>query len=267
VPNFLFVSDLASTVSQAQVARLADVARAAVSQWRKRHLDFPVSVGGTGDRFLLGEVIGWLDGRSIPASNRAPDETVGATYGGRVRRRLRAAERPDTDLPLRSLRALGPEIRGYAPLADYLYLLLCLAFLRLYDQDRWAQLVRQVPPVGDLGDARRLLRGVVATVDASLGYPDLLSGPDAPPTRLRPRAFEPVRKVVKLAADLRPGDFRRLRADFLREVRVHAHAICTPTSVTRTMVAHGSRAGAEKQDQKHYPHPPCRLGAAGKSHS
>jgi type I restriction enzyme M protein len=146
VPSFVFVSDLATTVSQAQVARLADVARAAVSQWRKRHADFPLPVGGVGDQFLLGEVIGWLDGRSIPASSRAADETIGATYGGRVRRRLRAAERPETDLLLRSLRALGPEIRGHAPLADYLYLLLCLAFLRLHDQNRWAQLVRRVPP-------------------------------------------------------------------------------------------------------------------------
>ena len=236
-PSFFFVSERASTVSQAQVASLANVARTAVSQWRKRYADFPLPVNRTDDRFLLGEVIGWLDGRTIPASSRAPDEAAGATYGHRVRQRLRAAERPDTALLLRRLRALGPDIRGHAPLADYLYLLLCLAFLRLHDQYGWAQLIRRVPPVGDLGDARRLLRDVVARVDASLGYPDLLSGPAAPPTRLRPRAFEPVRKVVELTADLRPDDFRRLRAEFLREVRIHSDAICTPISVTRTMVA------------------------------
>jgi hypothetical protein len=43
--------------------------------------------------------------------------------------------------------------------------------LRLHDQNRCAQLVRRVPPVGDLGEARRLLRRVVATVDASRAAP------------------------------------------------------------------------------------------------
>ncbi|MFI7284849.1 N-6 DNA methylase [Micromonospora chersina] len=74
-------------------------------------------------------------------------------------------------------------------------------------------------------------------MDASLGYPVLFSGPDAPPTRLRPRAFEPVRKVIELTAGFRPGDFERLRAAYLREVGLHSDAIYTPTSVARTMVA------------------------------
>ena len=87
---------------------------------------------------------------------------------------------PTTDLLLRSLLALGPEVCGDAPRSDYLYLLVCLAFLRLHDQDRWAQLTRAVPPSGDPGDARRLLRRVVAAVDGSLGYPDLLRRPGRP---------------------------------------------------------------------------------------
>ncbi|MFI7284848.1 hypothetical protein ACIBOV_31795 [Micromonospora chersina] len=56
------MSDFSTTVSQAQVAGLADVARAAVTQWRKRHPDFPAPVGGASDRFLVDDVIGWLDG-------------------------------------------------------------------------------------------------------------------------------------------------------------------------------------------------------------
>ena len=146
------------------------------------------------------------------------------------------AQRPDESFLIRSLRALGPEVCGDAPHSDYLYLLLCLAFLRLHDQDRWAQLTRHVPSSGDPGDARRLLQRVVPAVDGALGYPHLLSGLDAPTGRLRPRAFEPVRKVVELAAGLRPSDFGQLRAAFMREA-VRAHAICTPASVTRTMVA------------------------------
>jgi type I restriction enzyme M protein len=246
------VSDSATTVSQARVARLADVARATVTQWRKRHADFPAPVGGAGNRFLLGEVIDWLDQRPIPANRRRPDEAVGATYGSRVRRRLRTAPRPEADLLLREVLALGPEICGGAPQTDYLYLLLCLAFLRLHDQDRWAQLTRHVPSAADPGEARRLLRRVVATVDASLGYPHQLSGPDAPPTRLRPRAFEPVRKVFELTARLLPNDFDRLRAAYMRQVHVRDDAIYTPASITHTMVAlladHAAKGNATVYD-------------------
>lgn len=230
------MSDSARTVSGAQVAGLADVTRAAVSQWRARHGDFPAPVAGDSDRFDLNDVIGWLDGRPILASSRAPDEAAGATYGDRVRRRLRPAERPDADLVVRSLLALGPQFGGDAPRSDYLYLLVCLAFLREHDRDRWVQLTRAVPASGDPGDARRLLRRVVAAVDRSLGYPDLLGRPDAPLALLRPLAFEPVRKVMELAAGLLPSDFGRLRAAFLQEVCGRGNGICTPTSITRTMV-------------------------------
>jgi type I restriction enzyme M protein len=231
------VSDSPTTVSQTQVATLAGVTRAAVTQWCKRTADFPKPVRGDSNRFNLNDVMSWLDRRPIPASSRAPDEAADATYGDRVRRRLNPAERHDASSPFRSLLKHGPQVRGDAPHSDYLYLLLCLAFLRLYDQDRWVQLKRTVPASGDPGDARRLLRRVVAAVDASLGYPELLNRSAAPPTRLQPLTFEPVRKIMELAADLLPDDFRQVRAEFVREVCASGDSFCTPTSITRTMVA------------------------------
>ena len=50
------------TVTAADIARLAGVGRAAVSNWRKRHADFPAPVGGTATspEFDLGEVEAWL---------------------------------------------------------------------------------------------------------------------------------------------------------------------------------------------------------------
>jgi type I restriction enzyme M protein len=247
------MSDSATTVSRVQIAGLADVTRAAVTQWRKRYADFPAPVDGDGDRYNLDEVIGWLDGRHIPADSRAPDEAAGATYGDRVRRRMHPAGRPDEDSLFRSLLALGSQVCGDAPRSDYLYLLLCLAFLRLHNPDRWVQLTRTVPPSGDPGEARRLLRRVVAAVDASLGYPELLGGADAPPTRLRPIAFEPVRRVMELAAGLLPVDFRRLRAAVVREIGERSgDAFYTPAGVSRTMVAllegHNAQGGVTVYD-------------------
>lgn len=49
-------------VTAAGIARLAGVGRAAVSNWRRRHADFPKPVGGTetSPSFALAEVEGWL---------------------------------------------------------------------------------------------------------------------------------------------------------------------------------------------------------------
>lgn len=49
-------------ISAAEVARLAGVTRAAVSNWRRRHPDFPEPVGGGRNAlFALSEITDWLD--------------------------------------------------------------------------------------------------------------------------------------------------------------------------------------------------------------
>ncbi|WP_020666954.1 N-6 DNA methylase [Amycolatopsis nigrescens] len=51
-----------ATVNAADIARLVDVGRAAVSNWRRRHEDFPRPVGGTASSplFSLAEIEQWL---------------------------------------------------------------------------------------------------------------------------------------------------------------------------------------------------------------
>ncbi|MEV6896189.1 N-6 DNA methylase [Amycolatopsis sp. NPDC051372] len=60
--------DDTATVSAADIARLAGVRRAAVSNWRRRHDDFPRPVGGTASSplFSLPEVQAWLTSRGRP---------------------------------------------------------------------------------------------------------------------------------------------------------------------------------------------------------
>ncbi|XVQ87862.1 N-6 DNA methylase [Microbispora siamensis] len=73
-----------ATVNAGDIARLADVGRAAVSNWRRRHEDFPQPVGGTASSplFSLPEVEAWLrrNGKSFEVSQ-----------GDRVWQRLRAS--------------------------------------------------------------------------------------------------------------------------------------------------------------------------------
>ncbi|MEU5987620.1 N-6 DNA methylase [Spirillospora sp. NPDC047418] len=65
-----------ATVTAAEIARIAGVGRAAVSNWRRRHPDFPEPAGGTATSptFSLAEVEGWLRDQGklaeVPASDR-----------------------------------------------------------------------------------------------------------------------------------------------------------------------------------------------------
>ncbi|MFJ1825446.1 SAM-dependent methyltransferase, partial [Streptomyces sp. NPDC088178] len=56
------VPENSTEVTAAGIARLAGVGRAAVSNWRRRHADFPKPVGGTetSPSFALREVEQWL---------------------------------------------------------------------------------------------------------------------------------------------------------------------------------------------------------------
>ncbi|KUJ66768.1 restriction endonuclease subunit M [Streptomyces albus subsp. albus] len=55
-------ADAGTEVTAAGIARLAGVGRAAVSNWRRRHADFPKPVGGTetSPTFALGDIEQWL---------------------------------------------------------------------------------------------------------------------------------------------------------------------------------------------------------------
>ncbi|BCL12392.1 N-6 DNA methylase [Micromonospora sagamiensis] len=84
------------TVTAAEVARLAGVGRAAVSNWRKRHADFPAPVGGTSasPEFDLTHVEQWL---------RAQGKLPELTTAERLWRHLAAA----SESPAAGLAAVG----------------------------------------------------------------------------------------------------------------------------------------------------------------
>ncbi|WP_446226023.1 N-6 DNA methylase [Nocardia sp. IBHARD005] len=66
------MSDSTPTVAAAEISRLAGVTRATVSNWRRRHADFPAPVpGGSESRplFDLAEVQHWLRGHGVTAAD------------------------------------------------------------------------------------------------------------------------------------------------------------------------------------------------------
>lgn len=97
-------------VSAAEISRLADVTRATVSNWRRRHADFPAPVAGSETRpmFDLREVQGWLDGHGVGSAE---------TPLNALRTYLRSAISPEDaakSIPLlTSRRGLPAELRRH----------------------------------------------------------------------------------------------------------------------------------------------------------
>ncbi|MEV5953598.1 N-6 DNA methylase [Streptomyces sp. NPDC051987] len=81
------MQDNATEVTAAGIARLAGVGRAAVSNWRRRHADFPKPVGGTetSPSFALAEVESWLRDQGklaeVPLRERVWQHLVGHPDG------------------------------------------------------------------------------------------------------------------------------------------------------------------------------------------
>ncbi|MGW1531288.1 N-6 DNA methylase [Streptomyces aureus] len=81
------MQDNATEVTAAGIARLAGVGRAAVSNWRRRHADFPKPVGGTetSPSFALAEVEAWLRRQGklaeVPLRERVWQHLVGHPEG------------------------------------------------------------------------------------------------------------------------------------------------------------------------------------------
>ncbi|SCL29823.1 N-6 DNA Methylase [Micromonospora rhizosphaerae] len=116
------------SVTAAEIARLAGVGRAAVSNWRKRYADFPAPVGGTAasPEFDLVEVEQWLrDQGKLPELSRADHlwqhltaakespATALATVGAYLLARQRG-ERPARKQLDKQLVGLLPEIDALA---------------------------------------------------------------------------------------------------------------------------------------------------------
>ncbi|MDH6628444.1 type I restriction enzyme M protein [Streptomyces sp. LBL] len=125
-------------VSRPDIARLAGVKRPAVTNWQRRHADFPLPTdpGADVERFRADEVLVWLSGRTIPANALRPGEPVGTTYGDRFRAGLPGGTAGGL---LRTVERLaGPEadrLRGPMQLDRYLLWLLYLVLNQVVEPD------------------------------------------------------------------------------------------------------------------------------------
>ncbi|MEW1600380.1 N-6 DNA methylase [Streptomyces sp. NPDC093808] len=140
------MSDFAHVlVSRSDIARMAGVRRPAVTNWQRRHGDFPRPAGtgqesGEPDVFRAGEVLEWLSGRPVPSNALLPEELPGATYGDRFRAALEGGGRRGgfRRAVERLARREADALRGRLSTAEFLYVLLHLVYVRSRQPQRWS---------------------------------------------------------------------------------------------------------------------------------
>ncbi|GAA4539320.1 N-6 DNA methylase [Amycolatopsis samaneae] len=206
-------------ISAVEIARLAGVGRAAVSNWRRRYPDFPAPIGGSASSplFSLAAVQSWM---------RARGKHFELTTGERAWRRLRALG-DDLELGTRLSRAgayLAGRVRDLDPeLATLLDELTAeigdaaafeLLFGR-YTEAHSRQLSNTPAPVARLL-AGLAGRGAESVLDPACGFGTLLLAVDAP--WVLGRDVDPVAaSIAALRLALHGYDGEVREADSLRE--------------------------------------------------
>ncbi|WP_175440099.1 type I restriction-modification system subunit M/S [Micromonospora nigra] len=198
---------------------MAGVSRASVTQWGKRHADFPRP--GDDKRFALADVLRWLESRQAVTRTRDAGTRVDR-YADRVRRNLAAAapvEPPNLQLP-------GD---GRTAQADNLTLRLALILLRTRDPQAWAEVDRLIPPDLTAVGARWLLKQIAAAVARTARRDGVRPEVFAALQRLAPERVSQVRGIMARCAGLGAADVQAIADEY--ETALPSGSFLTPRAV------------------------------------
>ncbi|MGP3749861.1 N-6 DNA methylase [Streptomyces sp. IBSNAI001] len=238
--------------SQAEIATLAGVSRASITQWR-RIPGFPSPErGGDLELFRRSEILAWLDGRTIPRS-RLHGDPAGTTYGARARRALVASAPAGTDAPRPAAPGARPDprtaehvrelmgqlcdrVRGAGSRVDYVNLLVSLHFLRRSGGAHWDGVVQMSANGKGSDGAAALLQHIAAGVDQQLRLLGMRPAMRQALVRLEPRSYADLRHVVRLVGELGPEAFELMLDEYELLAGLNSGEFFTPRAVARVMV-------------------------------
>ncbi|MFE0379810.1 N-6 DNA methylase [Streptomyces inhibens] len=246
-------------VTRADIARLAGVKPPAVTNWTKRHSDFPTPLSSEGtEYFRLSDVLEWLATRTIPSSSRTGQEAASSTYADRARRRLPAPphdspaavthrtripraphDAGDSEEAARLVAELtGPlavRVRGSGTMADFVNLLASLALIRVGAPEHWQGLMRTAPPEPSAQEAARLLHRIGRMADKLLSAQGIPPGMEVSLRKLHPASHNDLMHTIRLTASLRFLAFQDLLENFGNHEGLKSGEFFTPRAVTRLM--------------------------------
>ncbi len=207
-------------ITRAEIARLAGVSRAAVTQWGKRNRGFPRP--GDDGRFALAEVLEWLERQRVRAADRETGDQIDESYANRVRRNLAAAA--PAELPAMQLPGDGPTTR-----ADNLTLLLTLVFLRTQDPQAWTEIDQSITPDAEAVGARWLLAHIAAVATRAARRHGLSPEIFVNLRRLAPERVSQVRALMRRCTKFGAADVQAIIDEY--ETVLSPGAFLTPRAV------------------------------------
>lgn len=254
-------------VSLAEIAALAGVSRPAPDGWRRRNRDFPPSLRVEGrEVFRLGEMLHWLEARTVPRNARTPGEADGTTYADRIRQRLTGGgespgRAPDAGAAHRTAAPKDPDAQRridtlMAPVAErlrdpalgrgYLILLLAAVLLREKEPDHWTALRAGMSSRQDQEGGRHLLQRIGSAADAVLSAWRLPAHVESSLAFLRLEDGRDLDRILHVCDGVPTDDLRSWLHSYPSELSWHGDHL-TPLDLASLMASLLVRASDEPQ--------------------
>lgn len=232
-------------ITRAQIAERVGVQRPAVSNWARRHKDFPTPVrSGDAELFREAEVARWFATRTIPQPQLLDGEEVGTTYADRFVRTGRDRPRPepravgsnvqhvaDKKAVDQLMGRLADQVRGPASMADFVNLCLVVMYVRHAEPGQWRRIENAMSSGLGVGDVQWLLRSLGDVAQDALrrngNHTDMRSSL----LQLEPRSWDVLTTAVRTAADTGVGAFQLVWESFSAREGLQSSEFCSPVGL------------------------------------
>ncbi|MFE7565552.1 N-6 DNA methylase [Streptomyces sp. NPDC057539] len=240
-------------VTRTQIAERAGVRRPAVSNWARRHKDFPTPVrSGDTELFREAEIARWLMDRTIPRSQLLDGEQAGTTYADRFRRT--SGNRPyaepkavgsgalrvgteDKKAVDQLMGRLADRVRGPAAMADFVNLCLIVMYVRHAEPERWHRIEDAMSAGQGARDVQSLLRSLGDMAQETLRRNGDRTDMRSSLLQLEPRSWDDLTTAVRTAADTGVGAFQLVWESFSAREGLHSSEFCSPVGLASVSAA------------------------------
>ncbi|MEU6017916.1 N-6 DNA methylase [Streptomyces sp. NPDC047515] len=234
-------------VTRTQIAERAGVRRPAVSNWARRHKDFPTPVrSGDTELFHEAEIARWLVNRTIPQSQLLDEEQAGTTYADRFRRNR--GDRPPAEPPAAGSSAqltgtedkkavdqlmgrLADRVRGPATMADFVNLCLIVMYVRHAEPDQWRRIEDAMSAGQGARDVQSLLRSLGDMAQDTLRRNGDRTDMRSSLLQLEPRSWDDLTTAVRTAAGAGVGAFQLVWESFSAREGLQSSEFCSPVGL------------------------------------